>query len=242
MIRTRFFLICSYIFTFNFAFANATDSIPNKYGLYVSSTLSEYNQQVKQSIRNEMVDIHSIIPDMIFDLKYCTKDNFAKQILYPETKTSYIRYPAAMGLMKVQAELKKQNLSLKIWDAYRPYSITEMMWDLIGDDRYVANPKFGSGHNRGIAVDLTIVSLNDKKELDMGTAFDNFTDTAHPDFKFLSETALQNRKLLRSLMEQNGFKVFDTEWWHYYITDGHYEVLDLSFKQLAESAKSKNQH
>jgi D-alanyl-D-alanine dipeptidase len=134
-------------------------------------------------------------------------------------------------------ELKKQQLSLKIWDAYRPYSVTLKMWELIHDDRYVADPAKGSGHNRGIAVDLTIISLKDGKELDMGTNFDNFTDTAHQDFKNLPENVLNNRKLLRNLMVANGFKIFDTEWWHYYYGEGEFNILDVSFDELLKLSK-----
>jgi D-alanyl-D-alanine dipeptidase len=158
-------------------------------------------------------------------------------VLYPPTKNTFLRKPAALALQKVQEELKKQQLSLKIWDAYRPYSVTLKMWDLIHDDRYVADPAKGSGHNRGIAVDLTIISLKDGKELDMGTNFDNFTDTAHQDFKNLPENVLNNRKLLRNLMVANGFKIFDTEWWHYYYGEGEFNILDVSFDELLKLSK-----
>ena len=98
----------------------------------------------------------------------------------------------------------------------------------MNDERYVADPKKGSGHNRGIAVDLTIIDLKTKKELDMGTGFDNFTDSAHHDFTALAPTILANRKLLKETMEKYGFKLFETEWWHYSRPDPEkYEVLDL---------------
>jgi len=124
-------------------------------------------------------------------------------------------------------------MGIKIWDAYRPYSVTEKMWELVKDDRYAADPKFGSGHNRGIAVDLTIIDLSTGKELDMGTGFDNFSDTAHHDFKNLPANVLQNRLVLRSVMEKHGFKALETEWWHYYFINGKdYELLDIPFEEL----------
>jgi D-alanyl-D-alanine dipeptidase len=118
------------------------------------------------------------------------------------------------------------------------------MWDLIHDDRYVADPAKGSGHNRGIAVDLTIVSLKDGKELDMGTGFDNFTDSAHQDYIKLSENVLNNRKLLRNLMVENGFAIFPTEWWHYYYSEGQFDILDFSFEDLMknEPKQKRNEH
>jgi len=111
------------------------------------------------------------------------------------------------------------------------------MWDLIGDERYVANPSKGSGHNRGLAIDLTLINLSNDNELDMGTGFDNFTDTAHHVFRNLPSTVLQNRTLLKETMEKYGFRSFETEWWHYsWPNDRNYEVLDLDFKKLEKYA------
>ncbi|HRF25637.1 MAG TPA: M15 family metallopeptidase, partial [Chitinophagaceae bacterium] len=102
------------------------------------------------------------------------------------------------------------------------------------DERYVANPANGSGHNRGTSLDLTIIYLENGQELNMGTGFDNFTDTAHHSFTNLPESILQNRMLLKSLMEQNGFKALETEWWHYSLPNSkQYELLNLSFKKLS---------
>jgi len=133
----------------------------------------------------------------------------------------------------VQKELNENGVGLKIFDAYRPYSVTVKFWELVHDERYVANPSKGSGHNRGIAVDLTIINLKTGRELNMGTGFDNFSDTAHQTFTSLPEEILQNRVLLKSTMEKYGFKALDTEWWHFFLTDGsRFEILDIEFKKL----------
>jgi zinc D-Ala-D-Ala dipeptidase len=108
------------------------------------------------------------------------------------------------------------------------------------DDRYVADPKKGSGHNRGIAVDLTIVNLQTAEELPMGTGYDNFSDTAHHTFTSLPEKILQNRNLLKALMEKYGFKLFETEWWHYSLPDPkNFEILDIPFKKLGKLTSSQ---
>ena len=113
--------------------------------------------------------------------------------------------------------MAKQGLGLKIWDAYRPYAATQLMWNLVKDERYVANPAKGSGHNRGLAVDVTLINLQTGKELDMGTPYDHFSDTAHQSFvRLATEDILQNRKLLQATMEAAGFTALETEWWHYY--------------------------
>lgn len=212
----------------------------NKYGLYIVETPGELSLSIANDATMKMMDIKKNIPGIMLDLKYGGTDNFMKQRLYPPgLTTSYLREPAVMALRKVQLALNKQGLGLKIWDAYRPYAVTEKMWEPVKDDRYAADPKFGSGHNRGIAVDLTIINLTTRKELDMGTGFDHFSDTAHSDFKNLPVPVLQNRLLLRTLMEDNGFKVLDSEWWHFYLPDSKkYALLNLNFKQLKKQAVS----
>src|SRR4030095_17233680 len=104
----------------------------------------------------------------------------------------------AEALKKVQDDLAEKGYSLKIFDAYRPYRALKKMWDLVHDERYVANPSKGSGHNRGLSVDLTIVELKTGKELEMGTGFDNFTDSANHTFSNLPPEILQNRRLLKT--------------------------------------------
>ncbi|MCB0742038.1 MAG: M15 family metallopeptidase, partial [Chitinophagaceae bacterium] len=170
----------------------------------------------------------------VYDLRYATLNNFMQRRMYPKkTAITFLRKPAALALQQVQKSLLKKGLGLKIFDAYRPYAVTVKFWELVHDERYVANPKNGSGHNRGVAVDLTIIDKKTNKELNMGTGFDNFTDSAHQAFNQLPEAILQNRKLLKTTMEQYGFKAYENEWWHYSWSDSiHYEILDLPFKKL----------
>ena len=244
MNRHYFINFCLFIFLVKMSTACSIDSLPNIYQLKVLNQPTEITGSIKVSELNKLVDVKKIIPDIKLELVYTTSDNFMHTVLYPPTKTTFLRLPAALALKKVQDALKKQNYSLKIWDAYRPYSVTLKMWELIHDDRYVANPAKGSGHNRGIAVDLTIVSLNDGKELNMGTAFDNFTDSAHQNYSQLSDEVLSNRKLLRDLMIENGFSIFPTEWWHYYYSEGQFDILDFTFDDLykIERSQKRNDH
>jgi D-alanyl-D-alanine dipeptidase len=211
----------------------------NAYGLHVISTPGEFRKIVGANDSLQMIDLKKQIPTVVMDLKYSDSTNFMKQRLYPKgTGTTYLRMTAAKALAAIQEKLKEKNLGIKIWDAYRPYSVTVKMWEPVKDDRYAANPKSGSGHNRGAAIDLTLVDLTTGKELDMGTAFDHFSDTAHVNFKNLPAEILANRRLLQSVMESHGFKVLDTEWWHFYLPDAkRYDLLDLSFKQLKKLSK-----
>jgi len=189
---------------------------------------------VKEDSMRKMIEIKAMVPSIIYDLRYATESNFTHTQLYKTDKESFLRLPAARALGKVQHELNQKGFGVKLLDAYRPYAVTQKMWDLIHDERYVADPSKGSGHNRGLAVDLTIIDLKDGSELNMGTAFDNFTDTAHHTFRDLSPEILKNRTLLKGIMEKYGFKALETEWWHYsWPNNRNYEVLDIAFKKLA---------
>ncbi|MCE3283116.1 MAG: D-alanyl-D-alanine dipeptidase [Chitinophagaceae bacterium] len=179
-----------------------------------------------------MVSLTKYLQPLICDWKYATKDNFTGQVLYTNPE-AFLRLPAAKALRAVQEELKLQNLSLKIFDAYRPYSVTKMMWEIVQDERYTANPAKGSGHNRGAAVDVSIVNLTTRVELPMPTPYDDFSEKAHHDYMKLDSAQLHNRKLLRNVMEKHGFVALETEWWHYYLRNPEqFELLDLDFDEM----------
>lgn len=205
----------------------------------VVSSFKNYKNSIKKNERNTLVNIRKAIPDIILDLKYSTPNNFTKTKLYKNATTTFLRKDVALALQAVNNELGNSGFGLKIFDAYRPYSVTKLMWDIVHDERYVANPLNGSGHNRGIAVDLTIIDLKTESELNMGTGFDNFTDSAHHSFtKNLSAEIIANRTLLKNTMEKFGFKSLETEWWHYsFVSKAIYEVMDIDFKTLAKKIK-----
>lgn len=211
----------------------------SNYGVRYIAVEKSYRQTLTIDSNKKMKNLQQLIPAVVLDLRYASANNFVNQPVYPEgTTITFLRSPAANALLHVQEELQTKGLGLKIFDAYRPYSVTVKFWELIKDERYVANPTKGSGHNRGLAVDLTIIDVNTGFELDMGTGFDNFTETAHHSFTKLNATVLQNRKLLKDVMLKHGFNLLETEWWHYYWpNDRNYEVLDLDFKQLKKLSK-----
>ena len=239
ILRFQSILISGFVFMLTTGDAVAQDMVLNKYGLWVLHSYTELKQTTRNAPGKAMVDLRRNIPGILLDLRYAGVNNFMHQQLYPVIKTTYLRKTAVDSLKVIQEELHKYGLGLKLFDAYRPYSVTERMWEPVKDDRYAADPKKGSGHNRGIAVDLTLVNLLTKEELDMGTGFDNFSDTAHHAFTGLPSTVLQNRAMLKKIMEAHGFKALDTEWWHYYLPDTkNYELMDIPFNQLK---KFKNQ-
>ena len=230
VISIFYFVLPVYVF--------AQPKISNKYGLVVIKDRKILQKGILLDSNKRMVDLLRFIPGLEIDLKYATVHNFMHQKLYPPTHTTFLRKPAADSLKKIVEYLKKQDLDIKIFDAYRPYSITEKMWDKVKDDRYAADPSKGSGHNRGVAVDITLINLHTKKELPMGTGFDNFSDTAHSDFSNLSQEVLKNRNILKNAMEKYGFKQLSTEWWHFYLPNStSYELLDISFSDLKKMDK-----
>ena len=235
-VKVRFLLHIFLASTISFStigYSFAQDTVLNKYGLWVIKNEKTFNATIQSQADKQMADIKKIISNIVIDLRYATANNFMKRKLYAATTTTYLRYAAAKALQQVQSALNKEKFGLKIFDAYRPYSVTEKMWEPIKDERYVANPKNGSGHNRGIAVDVTLINLLTKEELPMGTGFDNFSDTAHHSFTALPTQIISNRDLLKNSMEKFGFKALETEWWHYSLPNAsNYELLDLSFKKL----------
>lgn len=211
-------------------------NVVNKYGLVVVKTLKILHEEITIDSNKQMLSLRKEVSAIQLDLKYATIHNFMHSRLYPHLKNTYLRLPAVNALKQIVAELNVKNFSLKIFDAYRPYSVTEKMWEVVKDNRYAADPSKGSGHNRGIAVDVTLINLETKKELPMGTGFDNFTDTAHTDFTNLPQEILINRNILKTVMEKYGFVSLDAEWWHFSLPNAsYYELLDLSFAQLKKS-------
>ena len=190
-------------------------------------------QQINQKPFKQMVDLSTLKPGIIFDLKYTTTNNFMHEILYPPVQTTWLRKPAAEALENASKEFALLGLKIKIFDAYRPYSVTEKMWEPVKDDRYAGDPAKGSGHNRGISVNLTLVNIKTGEEILMPTRFDKFSDSAHQSFMDLTAALIKNRSLLKSVMEKYGFIALSTEWWHFYLPDAsNYELLNISFKYL----------
>lgn len=207
----------------------------NEYGLVVFTKGEAYLASVKADSSKRMVNLNKYLKPLITDWKYATKNNFTKQVLYKEP-AAYMRLEAAIALQHVQKELKLKGLGLKIFDAYRPYTITKKMWEIVPDERYAANPAKGSGHNRGAAVDLTLIDLKTGKELSMPTPYDDFTEKAHHNYLHLDSTIIKNRQLLKDVMMKHGFVPLDTEWWHYYLPNAaeRFEIMDIDFKVMKQ--------
>lgn len=181
--------------------------------------------------RDELVDLQKMIPRVKLDIRYATTNNFTGKVLYPVAKC-YLRREPAEHLKAVQLELRELGFGLKIFDGYRPLSVQKKMWAIFPDDNFVANPAKGSRHNRGAAVDLTLIRT-DGTELEMPTPYDDFTEKAHRKYMKLPGQVLRNRQLLEDVMTRHGFRGLDTEWWHFdYQGAMKYEILDVDYAEL----------
>ena len=173
-----------------------------------------------------LVDIRTVNRNIRLDIRYATANNFLKRKLYSTPKCA-LRSSVAQKLSLVQTDLEKIGLGLKVYDCYRPFSVTEQMWEVLPNPNYVANPARGSRHNRGAAVDLTLVDRTGK-ELEMPTPFDDFTAKAHRDYAGGSAQSRKNRQLLEDAMKKQGFIGITTEWWHFDSEDWQkFAILDI---------------
>lgn len=153
-----------------------------------------------------------------YDLRYATTNNFLKAKVY-DCAECYTRVKTAKALIEANEDFKRLSYKIKFFDCYRPNSVQYKMWEIVPNPQYVANPKKGSIHNKGGAVDITLVTM-DGEELNMGTDFDFFGKKAHHDHTDLPQNVLENRKLLKETMERHGFWSIRTEWWHYNLSAG----------------------
>jgi zinc D-Ala-D-Ala dipeptidase len=201
-----------------------------KYGI-TPLTFNQYVASVANDPRKQLVDLETI-PNIVLDIRYATANNFVGEVIYSLPR-AYARKPVADALRSIQKDLNAKGLGLKIFDAYRPYKATVKFYEVYKDTTYVASPYRGSRHNRGCAIDLTLINLKTGKELKMPTEYDSFKKEAWPSTPIKDEEAKKNRELLIKAMEKHGFRVNSSEWWHFdFMGYRRYEILDIDFEEL----------
>lgn len=171
-------------------------------------------QDVEKSVHDTtFVNLKEYSSAFVYDMRYATENNFLKAKVY-DCAECYLRFKTIKKLVEANQKFMKLGYKIKIFDCYRPLDVQKKMWAIVSNPSYVADPSKGSIHNRGAAVDITLVDL-DGNELDMGTDFDHFGKESAHLYQDLSEIVLNNRKLLREVMEDSSFKIIKSEWWHY---------------------------
>ena len=188
-----------------------------------------------------LVDLRTLKQEWKYDIRYATRSNFTGEQLYPYAG-AWLQRDAAIALRRVQRDLHREGLGLKIYDGYRPLHVQQKMWDLIRDERYVSNPAKNAGrHTRGTAVDVTLVDARGR-ELPMPTPFDDFTEKAHRDAQNIPPAARRNSERLARVMARHGFIPYPYEWWHFDFAGWEkYPPLDVPLTSLATS-RSKARH
>lgn len=200
--------------------------------LNVIRDTAEYKFEVGKSKANKLVEVMDFVPDVKLDIRYATANNFTGEIIY-SSPMAFVRIPVAKALVIVQKSLQKYGLGLVIYDAYRPYSATVKFYEVYKDTNFVASPWQGSRHNRGAAVDVGLIDLQTGEEIQMPTGFDSFTEAASPGYMNLPENVIKNREMLINEMQNHGFKVYPSEWWHFdFIGWEAYSLMDISFEDL----------
>jgi len=195
--------------------------------------------QAQQPILPEhnLVNVRTIQPPLLQEVRYATAYNFTGKVLYPFPAV-FVQREVAAALQRVQIELGYEGLGLKIFDGYRPVSVQVRMWNAVSDERYVSDPSKSRGkHTRGTAVDVTLVDHNGN-ELPMPTAYDDFSEKAHRFSKDWPAAARKNSLKLEAVMKKHGFIPFPYEWWHFDYRDWEkYPPLDISFEDLGRGVR-----
>jgi len=189
----------------------------------------------------DLVEIVTLDSTVKLDIRYATENNFMKRPMYAQAR-AFLQRSAAEALIRAHLKLRAIGYGLLIFDGYRPWSVTKKFWDETPPQKraFVADPDKGSKHNRGCAVDLSLYDLKTGKEVEMPSAYDEFTERAAPDYAGGTEAQREARDLLRSAMEREGFLVNPNEWWHFDYKDWEkYEVLDVKFEEIDEKIKDQ---
>ena len=184
--------------------------------------------------KTELVDLTRLDPRIKLDIRYATRDNFLSTPVYSSAR-AFMQRPAAEALLRAHRELSKEGYGLLIFDAYRPWYITKIFWDATPPDKheFVANPAEGSKHNRGCAVDLSMYDLRSGREVEMTGVYDEMSERSYPTYTGGTAEQRARRDRLRRAMENQGFTVNTSEWWHFDYRDWpKYAIQNVAFEKL----------
>lgn len=184
---------------------------------------------------SDLVELVTLDPTLRLDIRYARHDNFLGTPLYSQAR-AFLQRPAAEAVVRVQHSLAREGLGLLIHDGYRPWYVTKMFWDATpaAQHHFVGDPAKGSRHNRGCAVDLTLIDLATDAPLPMPSLYDEFSERAYPNYAGGTPQERANRDLLRRHMEAEGFDVYAFEWWHFDFRDWRsYPIGNRRFEDIS---------
>ncbi len=218
--------------------SSVTSSVSSKVTSSATGNLTN-NENKSGETDKSIVEKHSLVElvkldnSFVIDIKYATTDNFTGKKIY-SMPVCLIHKNVAKKLINANNEFKALGYRIKVFDAYRPYSAQQVLWDAAQDKSYVANPKNGSVHNRGAAVDITLVD-KDGNEIPMPSGYDEFSERSHLNYNDCAQELIDNRELLGKIMVKNGFKRISKEWWHFDDAAAKkYPILDLPLEEFVQ--------
>jgi D-alanyl-D-alanine dipeptidase len=189
----------------------------------------------------DLVELIELDPTIKLDIRYATTNNFLSTPMYSQAR-GFLQRPAAEALVRANSALRARGYGLLVYDGYRPWYVTRMFWDATPNDKkvFVADPKDGSRHNRGCAVDVTLYDLKTGATVKMPSGYDEMSERAYSDYIGGTPEEHEHRALLRSTMEKEGFVVYPQEWWHFDYKDwAHYPILNVRFEDLGKKHESR---
>lgn len=190
-------------------------------------------------LKPDLVELKKLDDTIKLDVRYATANNFAGRAVYKEAR-AFLQRPAAEALVRASRSLKQKGYGIAVFDAYRPWFVTKLFWEITPEDKkqFVANPSKGSRHNRGCAVDLTLYDLKTGQEVSMTSEYDEMSERSHISYAGGTEEQRRLRDTLRAALEAEGFTVYEPEWWHYDFKDWkRYTILNLSFAEIEKGSK-----
>lgn len=202
--------------------------------MHIYSCMSKPPVETGVFKESDLVELIDLDPSFKLDIRYATSNNFVGKAVYKEAR-AFLQRPAAEALVKVNQELRALGYGLLIFDGYRPWQVTKIFWDITPPEKkiFVADPKQGSRHNRGCAIDLSLFDLATGKEIPMTGEFDEMTERSYPNYTGGTEEQRRMRDFLRSKMETHGFNVYEYEWWHFDFKDWKsYRIQNIPFKDI----------
>lgn len=228
----KWFFLLIFVLTLNASVGCLRENSHNPYNLDLIDSEKAYSKSVEEDQNNLMVDLESYIPRLVLDIRYATDSNFTGETIYTKPK-AFVRKPVAEALLEIQNKLNNIGYGLKIFDAYRPYAATLKFYEVYPDTNFVAAPWKGSVHNRGCAVDVSLIDIVTQQELPMPTKFDDFSEKASLNYEELDPIIKANRDMLVKFMTENGFTSYEYEWWHFNFKDREkFKIMNISFEEL----------
>jgi D-alanyl-D-alanine dipeptidase len=216
---TKHLLYISLLFVSAFIFNSCATKLPVEKGTFKETNLVE------------LVKLDSTIK---LDIRYATKYNFVGQPVYKEAR-AFLQKDAAEALKKVNTKMHILGYGLLVFDGYRPWDVTKLFYDVTSKEnkKFVADPKEGSRHNRGCAIDVSLYDLVTKKEIEMPGVYDEMTDRSYFDYTGGTEEQRKARDLLIAAMQEEGFTVYKYEWWHFDYKDWQqYRITNKPFEEI----------